>query len=1040
MKQVKFKFPVRMMAVVLGLFLSVGAFAQQIAVNGHVKDATGEPIIGATVLVVGGSTTQGAVTDLDGNFTLDAPQGATLRVSYIGYTTQEVSAAANVVVTLQDDAEQSLNEVVVIGYGAVKKSDLTGSVTALKPDSKNKGLVVNAQDMLAGKVAGVSVTDGGGTPGGGSTIRIRGGSSLTASNDPLIVIDGVPMDNNGVKGLANGLSMINPQDIESFNVLKDASATAIYGSRGSNGVIIITTKKGHKGQKPSVSYSGSVTMSKKKKTIDMLDGDEYREFVRNLFAGDAREADALAALGDANTNWQDEIYRTAWSQDHGITVAGSFGSYLPYRLSLGYTNQQGIVKTSDFKRYTAALNLNPSFLDDHLTLNLNAKGMWAKSRYADGDAISAAVRMDPTHSVRDYTSADAANFDNYFEWRQATGATFNDDTWPYIKTPEAMNNPVADLALKNDRAISRSFIGNADIDYKVHGFEDLRLHATLGADISKGHQNTDVDPRSPLANYYGSHGWDEILKRNLTLSAYAQYYHDFNDKAQNHFDIMAGYEWSHVWRDEQSKYFSYYGPNHKLYPNGVNYESGTDYDGDGKLDPYHFRSESYIVSFFGRANWSLMDRYMLTATVRYDGSSRFNWISPYDNEQWGLFPSAAFAWKIKDENAFKDVEWLSDLKLRLGWGMTGQQEVNQGDYPYYAIYALNNGKGSFYDIAGDGTMAMPNAYNPALKWETTTTYNIGFDWGLFNQRLTGSVDWYHRVTKDLLNSANVAAGTNFANQVIQNIGSLKNSGIEVALGWKVIRTKDWFWTIDYNFTYNHNEITKLTGGDDSDYFVPTGGISSGTGNTCQAHAVGHPASSFYVYQQVYDENGKPLEGVVVDRNGNGTIDEGDKYFYKSPAAPYTMGLSSRLEWKNFDFGFSLRASIGNYVFNDAMDGKANLSTAAIYKNYGQGYLENIPRYSLDANWQTYEVTSTLSDRWVQNASFLKCDNITLGYSFNNLFKVGNYKGVSGRVYGTVNNVFTITKYDGIDPEVFGGIDNNIYPRPISFILGLNLNF
>ena len=1011
MKQVNIQVPLRMLGLLLGLFLSVGAFAQ-IDVKGHVKDATGEPIIGATVRVDGTQTA--TVTDFDGNFALKANQGADITITYIGYQPQTVKAAPTVEVILQDDAAV-LNEVVVIGYGAVRKSDLTGSVTAMKPDTKNKGLVVNAQEMMQGKIAGVNVTSDGGSPGGSSTIRIRGGSSLNASNNPLIVIDGVPMDNNGVKGLSNPLSMVNPQDIESFNVLKDASATAIYGSRGSNGVIIITTKKGRKGSAPQVSYNGSVTMSMKKKLIDVMNGDQYRAFATQLYKGNAREEAAMAALGDANTDWQDEIYRTAWSHDHNVTLAGAIGN-LPYRVSLGYTDQQGILKTSDFKRYTAALNLNPSLLNDHLTLNLNAKGMWAKTQYANTGAIGAAMAYDPTKPIYDTTSADAKNFGGYTEWK-VPGESLNDPSWPNTYNRNATANPVALLDLNDDRAISRSFIGNADIDYKIHGFEDLRLHLTLGADISEGKQWTDVATSSPAAIYYGYHGWDKITKRNLTLSTYAQYYKDF--AKIHHFDIMGGYEWQHFWRTQKTNNWGGYPSTHA--------EKGGQYH-DWYL--HRYKTENYLVSFFGRLNYILMDRYYLTATLRNDGSSRFK-------DHWQLYPSAALAYKMSEEKVFKNIDWLSDLKLRLSYGKTGQQE-GIGDYNYFAIYALNSGIGSYYDISGDGSMARPDAYDPNLKWETTDTYNIGFDFGAWNQRFTVGVDVYFRKTTDLLNKADVAAGTNFKNTVMTNIGSMENKGVEVTLGFKPIQTDDWYWTIDYNFTYNHNEITELIG-DDPNYFVPTGGIGGGTGVNAQAHAVGHPAYSYYVYQQVYDKAGKPIEGQVVDRNGDGVITEADKYYYKSPMAPVTMGLSSRLEYKSWDLGFTLRASLGNYVFNNLMSGNVNMSAAELYSG-GNNFYGNRPVAALDYNWQTYDLEAKLSDHWVQNGSFLKCDNITLGYSFDSLFKCGNYKGIGGRIYATASNVFCITKYDGIDPEVFGGIDNNLYPRPISFILGLNLNF
>ena len=1009
MKQVNIQFPLRMLGLIFGLLLSVSAFAQ-IDVKGHVEDATGEPIIGATVRVDGTQTA--TVTDFDGNFVLKANQGANITITYIGYQPQTVTAAPTLEIVLQDDAAV-LNEVVVIGYGAVKKSDLTGSVTALKPDTKNKGLVVNAQDMMQGKIAGVNVTSDGGTPGGGSTIRIRGGSSLNASNSPLIVIDGVPMDNNGVKGLANPLSMVNPQDIESFNVLKDASATAIYGSRGSNGVIIITTKKGRKGSAPQVSYSGSVTMSKKKKLIEVMDGDQYRAFATQLYKGNAREEAAMAALGEDNTDWQNEIYRTAWSHDHNVTLAGAAG-VLPYRFSLGYTDQQGILKTSDFKRYTAAINLNPSLLNDHLVLNLNAKGMWAKTQYANTGAIGAALAYDPTKPIYDTTSADAANFGGYTEWK-VPGESLNDPSWPNTYNRNATANPVALLNLNDDRAISRSFIGNADIDYKIHGFEDLRLHLTLGADISEGKQWTDVESSSPAAIYYGSHGWDKITKRNLTLSTYAQYYKDF--AKVHHFDIMAGYEWQHFWRKQQNSYWGGY--------------PKTNLENPGKYHDwsiYNYKTENYLVSFFGRLNYILMDRYYLTATLRDDGSSRFK-------DHWSLFPSAALAYKMSEEKFLKNVGWLSDLKLRLSYGKTGQQD-GIGDYNYFAIYSLNTGVGSYYDVAGNGSLARPVAYDPNLKWETTDTYNVGFDFGAWNQRFTVGVDVYYRKTTDLLNESDMAAGTNFKNRVMTNIGSMENKGVEVTIGLKPIQTDNWYWTLDYNFTYNKNKITELTGDGQP---VATGGIGGGTGVYAQAHAVDHPASSFYVYQQVYDQAGKPIEGLVVDRNGDGVITESDKYFYKSPMAPVTMGLSSRLEYKSWDFGFTLRASIGNYVFNNLMSGNVNMSAAELYSG-GNNFYGNRPVAALDYNWQTYDLEAKLSDHWVQNGSFLKCDNITLGYSFDKLFKGGNYKGIAGRIYATASNVFCITKYKGIDPEVFGGIDNNLYPRPISFILGLNLNF
>ena len=1031
MKQVKFKLPLRALTLAGGLLLTVSSFAQTNAIKGHVKDASGEPVMGATITVNGKAV---GITDMDGNFSVDAAPGTNLTFTYLGMTPQTVKASKEMSITLQDDSK-SLNEVVVIGYGAVKKSDLTGSVTAIKPDSKNKGVVVNAQDMLTGKVAGVNITSNDGTPGGGAKIRVRGGSSLNASNDPLIVIDGLAMDNDGVKGLSNLLSVVNPQDIESFSVLKDASATAIYGSRGSNGVIIITTKKGRKGQKPTVSYSGSVTISEKKNTIDVLSADEFRANVERLYG---KDSEAYSALGTANTNWQDLIYRTAISHDHNITVSGAAKS-LPYRVSVGYTDQQGIVKTSDFKRATASLNLNPSFFKDHLTLNLNAKGMYARTLYTDGSVVSSAVRMDPTQDPYNFTSEyhknqlrdkdgnslldqTLKNYGGYFQWSKK--AEYGDNTWPFtFDSTTQMPNPLSLLDQGSQIAHSRSFIGSADIDYKVHGFEDLRLHATLGADISKGRQSQSFATSCTNALYYGSYGGEEILKRNLSLSAYAQYYKDFNKI--HHFDIMAGYEWQHFWRSKNNDYVGYY-------PETNNDASlkGT----ERPHTPYSEKSESYLVSFFGRANYTLLDRYFLTATVRDDGSSRFK-------EHWAWFPSFAFAWKANEEAFLKNADWLSDLKLRLGYGKTGQQAGSIGDYEWIPSYAISTGTNGFYPVTGTGELYRPNNYRPDLKWETTTTYNVGLDWGIMDQRLSGSVDWYYRKTTDLLNYAPLPSMAGYKNQAWQNIGSLKNTGVEAAITWRAIQTKDWFWTMTYNFTYNKNEITDLNGVSENGAPVVNTNIKVGDGSGAylQANQVGYAMNSYYVYQQVYDKNGKPIENCVVDRNGDGKINESDKYLYKSPAAPVTMGFSSRLEYKNWDFGFSLRASLGNYVYNNVEQGMSNMNTGEWFSN-SLKYFSNRLKSTVERNWQTYEITSKLSDYYVKNASFLKCDNITLGYSFNNLFKSSGWHGLSGRAYATASNVFTITNYDGLDPEVGDGYDNNLYPRPFSVVVGLSLNF
>ena len=993
-----------LLTLLVGLFLSIGAFAQQIAVKGHVKDTTGEPVIGANVLVKG--TTNGTITDFDGNFMLNVPKDAILSVSFVGYKSAEVKAASTVMVTLEDDS-QVLDAVVVIGYGSVKKNDMTGSVTAIKPDKLNKGLITNAQDMMTGKIAGVSVISKGGAPGEGATIRIRGGSSLTAENDPLIVIDGLAMDNKGVKGLANPLSMVNPNDIESFTVLKDASATAIYGSRASNGVIIITTKKGQAGARPTISYDGNVSVSTVKSTVDVMDGDQFRSFIKDIWGEDS---EAYSKLGNANTDWQKEIFRPAVSTDHNLTISGGLKN-MPYRVSFGYTNQNGIVKTSKFERYTASVSLAPSFFEDHLKVNANLKGMIAKNRYADGSAVGSAVSFDPTQSVRSDDPYHQYYFDGYFQWN-TDASSLNDDTWKRTFNSNAPGNPVALLEEKDDRAISKSLIGNLELDYKFHFLPDLHAHVNGGMDLSTGKQYTDVSPYSSTNNYYGSYGWEQKDKYNLSLNAYLQYSKDFTDK--HRFDVMAGYEWQHFHDTSDQEYWG-------LYPlsNNVVENRGQRYNNTSSGSA----TESYLVSFFGRVNYTLLDRYLFTATVRQDGSSRF-----HKNNRWGLFPSFALGWKLKEEAFLKDVDVLSDLKLRLGYGITGQQNINSGDYPYLAVYETNK-DGAYYPILGEGI-----TYRPDLKWEKTTTYNVGLDFGFLNNRINGAVDYYYRKTTDLLNSVFVSAGTNFKNKVLSNVGSLENSGIEFSINSKPVVTTDWTWDLGFNITYNKNEITKLTTGDSENYYVAAGdNIGGGRDMKAMAHAVGHPASSFYVYQQVYDENGKPIENEFVDRNGDGTINGDDRYFYKKPTADVLMGLTSRLSYKSWDFSFSLRASLNNYVYNSVEAGGSDCNPTSVYSF---GALNNRPLMGVANNIQSKNDNTLLSDYFVQNASFMKCDNITLGYSFKKLFGAP----IGGRVYAAVQNVFTITKYKGLDPEVEKGLDNNIYPRPLTTLIGLSLNF
>ena len=1014
MKQVNIQIPLRMLGLLLGLFLSVGAFAQ-ITVKGHVKDSQGEPIIGATVRVVG-QTTGGTISDFDGNFTLQAKQGAQLSISYVGYQTATVAAAPNVTVTLQDDAAL-INEVVVIGYGVAKKNDLTGSVVAMKPDEKNHGIVTTAQDMIQGKIAGVNVNTASGEPGGAAQIRIRGGASLNASNSPLIVIDGMPMDNNSTKGMNNPLSLVNPNDIESFTVLKDASATAIYGSRGSNGVIIITTKKGRKNQAPKVSYNGTFSLSTIAKKLDVMDAGEYRQFIKDYYG---EESDAFKGLGDADTDWQDEIYRTGISHDHNVSVTGGVGNQawsMPYRVSAGYTNQQGILKGSDYSRVTAGFTLNPSLLEDHLTMNINGKYAYSKTNPGGQGAIGNATRMDPTRPVKS-DDEEFKNWGGYWQWTKPT--TSYDPTFPYDRNGDAPSNPVEQIEHYTFNKSANVLLGNFEADYKIHGFEDLRLHMNLAGEYTDGGEYTDNGPYNTYSFYYGSTGEDKEKKYNLVGTGYVQYYKDFNK--DNHFDIMAGYEYSRTKYWGNNWYKSYYPSTYE----------GTDDDGNPKAGTLNsssekrWRGQMVLVSWIGRANYTLLDRYLLTFTARYDGSSRFA-----DGHRWGFFPAAAAAWRIKDEPFMKSVDAVSDLKLRLGWGKTGQQDTGREYYtPTYQMTTTND---HLYPIGegNPGTLFRPLVYNNELTWETTTTWNIGLDFGMFDQRLTLNFDAYKRNTTDLLCTPTIAAGQNYDNKMLLNAGELQNYGIELAISGKPIVTKDWFLELGANVAYNNNEVKELYGGRD----MIEAGLTVGMQKGLTYHKVGQPANSFWVYQQVYDEAGRPIQGAYVDRNGDGNIDDNDRYFYKNIAAPWTGGFYLKASYKNWDLGTNFRVSLGNYVYNDLIESRMNTD---VRYNASKNFYENTTPDVAALRWKSYDYP--LSDYFVQNASFLKCDNITLGYNFEELLKSSGYNGLSGRIYVSCTNVFTVTKYSGLDPEQISGFEGSVYPRSRTFLLGLNLNF
>ena len=988
---------------IVGLFLSVNTFAQQIVVKGIVKDTTGEPIIGANVIVKG--TTNGTITDFDGNFLLNANKGDIIIISFIGYRSQEAQAAASMNIIVTDDTEL-LVEVVVIGYGSVKKDDLSGSVVAIKAEEMNKGAVTSPQELIMGKVPGLSVSQGDGAPGAGSTIRIRGGASLNASNDPLIVIDGIPVSNDAAPGTPNALATINPNDIETFTVLKDASATAIYGSRASNGVIIIQTKKGTQ-DKIKVSYSGTFTAKDPYKRIETLDAQSFREVMQAQYPeGTAQSADIQRILNvypNQSTDWQDAIYQTGLSTDQNIGIAGKAG-FMPFRISLGYNTEKGTLKTSKYERYTGAVNLSPKFFDNHLSVDINVKGTINKNRFADSGAVGAAAFFDPTKPIYDEEN----RYNGYWNWGIVQGA----------QADLATQNPLSLLYDRNNHGTTKRSLGNIQLDYKIHGLEDLHANLNLGYDVAKTTGRNFVNSnsvQSSLDKTFTGLGqgntWNN-LRRNHLLDFYMNYAKNI-ESIKSNFDIMAGYSWQHFYYANHD--ITYSNPTEDLgAKEGYTYDENERHyiRDDHRRIPY----ENYLISFFGRLNYNFMDRYLLTATLRRDGSSRFS-----ENNRWGLFPSAALAWTISNEPFMKATEnVLSKLKLRLGYGVTGQQEI--GDYQYITSYSFSTNPNTTY--LGT-TLLKPNGYSPDLKWEQTTTYNVAIDFGFLNNRINGSIEYYQKHTKDLLNTISAAAGTNFINLITANVGKMKNKGVEANVNAIAIQSKDFTWEVGYNITWNDSKITKLTTTFNPDYQ----GIDAGTN---QKHQVGEMPGTFYLYQQVYDENGKPIQNAFVDRNNDGQITEADRYLtHKSPMAKVYMGFSSQFSYKKWDLGFNLRANFGNYVYNGVASGNSTSN------NYGgKGFITNLYNGFQDTGFTLLNTSEQMaSDYFLENASFLKMDNLTLGYSFQNLFAAK----LSGRISASVQNVFTISKYSGLDPEC-GAIDSNIWPRPRTYTIGLNLNF
>ncbi len=968
----------RLLLVFFGLLAATSLMAQR-TVSGTVKDADGAPIVGASVIVKG--TSNGTVTDLDGKYSLKvADENAVLQISFIGFQTQEIAVAnrSNFDVLLTEGS--TLSEVVVIGYGTQKKKDVTGSVTSLTSENFQTGNIATLEQLANGKLAGVQITSNGGAPGSGSRIRIRGGASLNASNDPLIVIDGMPLDNSGVSGAANPLSFINPNDIETFTVLKDASATAIYGSRASNGVIMITTKKGKKGDALRLNFSTLLSSSQKTKTVDVLNAAEFTSLVQSK-----GNADQKALLGTTSTNWQDLIYRTAFSSDNNLSATGSLGS-VPFRASVGYLGQEGILLGDAMNRMSGSLGISPRLLNDDLKIDLNYKGALIKSQFANQGAIGSAVAFDPTQPLNG-----KSDFGGYFEWLD-----------PSTKKPNtlATKNPVGLLKTRSDEGTVSRHIANAQFDYRLPFLKDLRANLNVAIDLSMSDGFAKVD--STVASEFTRQGVDRKYtqdKNNKTFQFYLNYVKELGD---NRIDIMGGYEYQDFLRE------------------------GTNLDktmrGEIKEDT-RYKTQNTLVSFFGRANYGFKNKYLLTATLRRDGSSRF---AP--ENRWGLFPSVALAWRLNEESFLKDSKLFSDLKLRLGYGITGQQDV-LSDYPYLARYTISESTAQYQLGNSFVTTLRPEGYDANIKWEETTTSNIGLDFSVADSRFGGSIDIYNRETKDLLSVIPVPAGSNLTNQILTNVGTMTNKGVELTLNVVPVKTNLINWDVNFNITFNENKITNLTKvATNNTTGILTGGISGGVGNTIQIHTVGFPRNTFYAQRQVYDASGKPVDGLYADENGDSKISPDDRYRYKQADPRIFLGFSSGVTVGDFNFGFVLRGSIDNYVYNNVN------SNLGLFKPSSSAYLINSTRNALNVNFTNNQY---FSDYYIENGSFLRADNITMGYNLSNLLKS---KRMTARVSAIVQNAFVITKYTGIDPEIANGIDNNFYPRPRTVSVGLNLGF
>ncbi|MFD0933221.1 SusC/RagA family TonB-linked outer membrane protein [Psychroflexus salinarum] len=960
------------------MLLPISIFAQT-TVSGTVVDNLGMPVPGVNIAVK--NTTKGTTTDFDGNYSIVLENGETLTFSYVGYRTKEVIFNGDntiIDVSLVEDA-QALNEVVVIGYGTARKEDLTGAVDLVTSEDFNKGPINSAQELITGKIAGVNVTSASGSPGDGQNITIRGLGSLSLTSDPLYVIDGVPIDNGGVGGSRNPLNIINPNDIASITVLKDASATAIYGSRAANGVIQITTKKGKDTSEFRFNTSFNRTIRNTIKTIDVLNASEFRSLVRSVGT-----ENQIARLGEANTDWQDQIYsdRAVGGELNTSALGNAYG--VPMRVSLGYSDQNGILKGDNFARITGALNLTPTFLDDKLTLNFNARGSYVENTFADRGAIGAAVAFDPTQPVYDENSP----FGGYYTW-------LDGDRQRGLAT----TNPVALLNLIDDTSEVRRIITNLKSDYSLTDELTATINVAYDESNSNGRRITSSDiptsdaPGSGLQT--GARTEFSQTQTNKLFDAYLNYKATFDEK--HSVDATAGYSYQEFEFDN----FSY----------------DSEREEQGLESEFIDKSRSVLLSYFGRFNYNFNKKYLLTATLRADASSKLN-----PDDRWGYFPSFSAAWNLHNED-FLNESLFSELKLRAGYGEVGN--VNGlGDYRFLTRY-VSSQQTANYQIGNNFLQTFrPEPVNPNLKWEVGTTINVGLDYAILDNRISGSVNAYRRETKDLIAFTLVDPFTNFGNRIDANIGDMVNKGLEFTLNLKPIDTDDFQWDINYNISLNDNEITRLPD------LQNVGGISGGTGNTIQIHQEGETPFSFYVYEQVYDANGSPIEGVFVDRNDDGIINNDDRYIKEDPYADVFMGLNTNLSYKNWDLSVQSRASLGNYAYD-------NVASANGYQRRATDnqILSNLHSDYFNTGFENITEQNLLSDYYIQEASFFRIDNITLGYSFETPSKNTNF-----RVYGSLQNALIVTDYDGIDPEISGGIDNNFYPRPRTLVIGVNVDF